>query len=94
MFKQTILFGFALGCFMAFNAGCGNETQPPLPASLDEATTFEEILAYAQHAYQESQKNLKTMEDRERFLETYPPIGIAAGRKIIALEGLDDESLE
>ena len=79
---------------MAFNVGCGAETQKPIPASLDEATTFEEILAYAQHAYQESRKNEKTMEDQERFLETYPPIGIAAGRKIIALEGLDDESLE
>ena len=102
MFKQTLLFGLTIGCLVAFcTVSCTVSKKPvpaPLdeatPASLDEATTFEEILAYAQHAYQESQKNLKTQEDQERFLETYPPIGIAAGRKIIALEGLDDESLE
>jgi thiol-disulfide isomerase/thioredoxin len=97
MFKQTIFFGFALGMLVAFNtafnAVSGNETQKPIPASLDEATTSEEIAAYVEHAFQESQKNLKTMEDEERFLETYPPIGIAAGRKIIALGG-NDESLK
>gem|GEM_PF-3172465 len=98
MFKQTIFFGFALGMLVAFNTTfhvvSGNETQKPIPASLDEATTFEEIMAYVRHVFQESQKNVKTMEDEERFLETYSPIGIAGGRKIIALEGLDDESLE
>ena len=97
MFKQTIFFGFALGMLVAFNTTfhvvSGNETQKTIPASLDEATTSAEIAAYAEHVFQESRKNLKTTEDQDRFLETYPPIGIAAGRKIIALGG-DDESLK
>ena len=93
MFKQTILFGLALGVLMAFNAVWGDEAQKPIPASLDEATTFEEIQAYVEHAFQESRKNMKTKEDEEHFLKTYPPIGIAGGRKIIALGG-DDESLQ
>jgi thiol-disulfide isomerase/thioredoxin len=33
---------------------------------------------------------MKTMEDEERFYETYAPVGIAAGRKIIALGGSDE----
>ena len=92
MFKQTILFGLALGVLMAFNAVWGDEAQKPIPASLDEATTFEEIQAYVDHAFQESRKNMKTKEDQERFLETYSPIAIAGGKKLIALG--DIESLE
>lgn len=69
------------------------ELKKLFPDSLDEATTYEEIRSYIEHVFTESRKNLKTTEDQEHFLETYPPVGIAGGRKIIALNG-DDESLE
>ena len=90
---RTILFGLTVWCLIVVNTIRGDEMQKPVPASLDEAATFEEIRAYIENAFKESQKDLKTMEDHERFLETYPPIGIAGGRKIIALGG-DDKSLE
>ena len=88
-----ILFGLAAVCTVGGNAVFCAEQQKPVPASLDEAATFEEIQKYVENAFAESRKNLKTIEDHERFLEIYPPIGIAAGRKIIALNG-DDESLK
>ncbi len=69
------------------------EVKEAVPASLDEAHTFEQIQSFVDYSFAESRKNLKTMDDQNRFLETYPPIGIAGGKKIIALGG-DDESLE
>ena len=93
MFSKTTIFGLVMGCIIGFCAVVGAEEAKPVPASLDAATTFEEIQAYVEHAFSESRKNLITMEDQERFYETYPPIGIAGGRKIIALGG-DDESLD
>jgi thiol-disulfide isomerase/thioredoxin len=91
MFKQTIIL-LAWGV-IGFGVTWGTEPEKPVPASLDEATTFEEIQAYVNHVFTESRKDMKTLEDQERFYETYAPVGIAAGRKIIALGG-SDESLE
>jgi len=93
MYKQTLLFGLAIGCIVAFHAALYAEADKSIPASLDEATTFEEIQAYLEHTRGESWKNLKTPEDQERFYATYPPVAIAGARKIIALGG-DDKSLE
>jgi thiol-disulfide isomerase/thioredoxin len=92
MSKQTLILGLAIGWFV-FSTACGEELETPVPASLDEATTFEEIQAFVEHTWTESRKNLKTLEDQERFLEIYSPVGIAGGRKVIAFGG-DDESLE
>jgi len=92
MFKQTVLFGLVIGCMVTFNA-LSSEKMKTVPASLEEATTFEEIQAFVEQAFAKVRENLKTLEDQERFFETYPPIGIEGGRKIIALGG-DEESLE
>ena len=93
MFNKTTIFGLMIASTIGFSTVICAEQNTAVPASLDAATTFEEIQAYVEHAFTESRKNLITMEDQERFYETYPPIGIAGGRKIIALGG-DDESLE
>lgn len=69
------------------------ELKKLFPDSLDEAETYGEIRSYIEHVFAQTRKNMDTIEDRERFLEVYPPVGIAGGRKIIALEG-DEESLE
>jgi len=93
MFNKTTIFGLMIAYTIGFSTVICAEQNTAVPASLDAATTFEEIQAYVEHAFTESRKNLITMEDQERFYETYSPIGIAGGRKIIALGG-DDESVK
>jgi peroxiredoxin len=93
MFKQITPLLLMVCCVIGFHTAWSEESEKPVPVSLDDAKTFEEIQAYIEHVFAESQKDLKTKEDQERFYETYPPIGIAGAQKIIALNG-DDESME
>ena len=92
MFKRTVISSLLIGCVIVACTIFGTETKN-VPASLDEATTFEEIQAYIQHAFAESQKNRRTLEEEKRFSETIATVGLTGGRKIIALGG-SDESLE
>ena len=69
MFKQTVLFGLVIGCMVTFNA-LSSEKMKTVPASLEEAATFEEIKAFVEQAFAKVRENLKTLEDQERFFET------------------------